>query len=315
MKRLILIFCVVFLLITCEVCSPNVQSTAELKTPDPSASYHETLEPTFTSTALVPSENTDTPASTFIPTSTPTASPTPTPTASPTPTPRPITQARLDSGEFDHFFDDAILIGDSLTEFFSYYIIAGRQTEPDLLGNVKIFGVKGMNIKTACQDVASADRNYLFRGKRVSITELIHACNSKHAFIMLGVNDVADRPWDIVQSHFAQLIDVIHEKCPDTEVVIQGVLPITKQYCDIKGVTITYYNGFNEILSEVCDEHGAEFLDFSKDMMDEKGYLALPLCSDQLFHLNKKGEAIWLNALRLYAACKMFPDAAVALSE
>ncbi len=244
--------------------------------------------------------------------------PTPSPTLSPTvaPTSEPITRERLDSGEFDHFFDDTLLIGDSLTDILSNYVRERRKTQPNLLGTAKLFGVKGMNIKIACQDLGSAGgRYYRYRGKVQSITQLINACESKRVFIMLGVNDVADRPWDVVKGHFAQMIDVIHEKCPDTEVVIQGVLPITKEYCDIQGVTITYFNGFNEELSKVCEEHGAAFLDFSKEMMDEKGYLALPLCSDRLFHLSKKGEAIWINALYLYAARQMYPDAEVLLSD
>ena len=180
---------------------------------------------------------------------------------------------------------------------------------------MKLFGVKGMNIKTACLDDASQSRSYILRGKTVSITELINAFSPKRVFILLDVNDVADRPFETVGGHFAQLIDVIHEKCPDVDVVVQAVLPITKQYCNIQGVTIAYYNSFNTVLSEVCEEHGAGFLDFSKEMMDDMGYLALPLCSDQLFHLSKKGEEIWINALRLYAARQIFPDAEVILSE
>lgn len=249
------------------------------------------------------------------PTELPTSTPSPTTEPTPAPTPEPITRERLDSGEFDMFYNDTLLIGDSLTEFFSHYILARRENEPDLLGSVKLFGVRGMNVKTACLDDASQSRAYILRGKTVSITELINAFSPKRVFILLGVNDVADRPFETVGGHFAQLIDVIHEKCPDVEVVIQAVLPITKQYCHIQGVTITYYNSFNTVLSEICEEHGAGFLDFSKEMMDDKGYLALPLCSDQLFHLSKKGEAIWVDALRLYAARRMYPEAMVLLSE
>ena len=131
---------------------------------------------------------------------------------------------------------------------------------------------------------------------------------------MLGVNDIGSRSWDTVQEYYATLIDVIHQKCPETEIIMQGVLPVTSRYIKEHKVSIDRWNSFNEILAEICKEHGAAFLDFSKLFMDEKGYLDTKLSSDKLFHLNEDGEAIWIRSLRLYAAQQMCPDAEVRVS-
>lgn len=303
MKRFCLFICVLFALILLAGCA-SAPLSAQAASPVPTAV--QTDAPTAAATAEPIA------AATAAPTEQPTPSPSPTPM----PTPEPITPERLDSGEFDSYFNDALLIGDSLTDMLSGYVRSRRETEKDLLGTARLFGVKGMNIKTACRDVASpGDRTYRYRGKAVSITELITACDAKRVFIMLGVNDVADRPYETVKEQFAQLIDAIREKCPDTEIIIQSVLPITKQYCNLKGVEITYFNGFNAVLSEVCADHGARFLDFSKDLMDKNGYLAQAFSSDQQFHLSRNGEAIWIRALRLYAAQQMYPNAEVLLPE
>lgn len=288
MKRFLCFFCILLMLTPSAGCLVRPQPEAAQSTPVP----------------------TETPDPTEAPT--PSPSPVPTPEPTPAPTPEPITEERLASGEFDSYFDDALLIGDSLTEMLSGYVRGRRETEPGLLGSVQMFGVKGMNVKIACQDLASpGDRTYRYRGKAVSITELINACGPKRVFIMLGVNDVADRPFETVSGQFAQLIDAIREKCPDTEIVMMGVLPITRQYCRMKGVEIAYFNSFNEVLSDVCAEHGVSFLDFSKELMDANGYLDPALSCDEQFHLSRAGEDIWIHALRRYAAQQMYPGAEV----
>ena len=307
MKRVRVFVCILFALILCAGCDSAPRS-AQTDSPAPTDIQTPAPTPEPTAELIV--------TATVAPTEAPTPSPSPTPVPTPAPTTEPITLERLESGEFDSYFNDTLLIGDSLTDMLSGYVRQRRETEKDLLGNAQLFGVKGMNIKTACQDVASpGDRTYRYRGKAVSITQLINACGPKRVFVMLGVNDVADRPYETVKEQFALLIDAIHEKCPDTELVIQGVLPISKKYCEMKGVEIAYFNGFNEVLSEVCAEHGAGFLDFSKELMDENGYLAQSLSSDQQFHLSRNGEAIWIRALRLYAAQQLYPDAETVLPE
>ena len=256
------------------------------------------------------------PAETLPPTPTPVITPEPTAAPTPEPTPEPITAARLDSGEFDAYFDDALLIGDSLTDILSGYVRKQRQTNESYLGAAKVLGTTSMSVKIASTNKASSNGiSFRYRGHAVSITECINACEAKKVFIMLGVNDIGTRSWDTVQEYYATLIDVIRENCPDTEIVMQGVLPVTSRYTNEHKLKIDRWNSFNEILSGICAEHGAVFLDFSKQFMDEKGYLDKKLSSDNLFHLNETGEAIWIRALRLYAARQMSPDAAVLLPE
>ena len=55
-------------------------------------------------------------------------------------------------------------------------------------------------------------------------------------------------------------------------------------------------------------------LSVKKELMDKNGYLARQMSCDQQFHLSRSGEAIWIRALRLYAAQQMYPDAEVLLS-
>ena len=256
------------------------------------------------------------PDPTPVPTPTPTPTPTPSPTPTPAPTPEPITLARLESGEFDGYFDDTLFVGDSLTKSLASYVQRQRKTDEGFLGTAEIFGAVSMNVRFACKDISNANGiTFRYRGRPVSITEFIRQTDAKRVFILLGTNDIGSRTWESVQDYFAKLIDVIHEKCPGTEVVIQGILPVTAQFCRSRGIKIEHWNSFNEILSAICAEHGAGFLTFADQLMDETGYLPPALSSDGEFHLSNEGLDIWIRSLRIYAAQQTIPDAELILSE
>ena len=104
---------------------------------------------------------------------------------------------------------------------------------------------------------------------------------------------------------------VLHEQCPETEIIIQGVLPVTIWHCRHENLDITHWNSFNTILARICEEHDVVFLNFADQLMDEEGYLRLELASDAGVHLNEDGEAIWVRAVRAYAASQMRPDAVI----
>ena len=153
---------------------------------------------------------------------------------------------------------------------------------------------------------------FTVRGKAVSVTEGINLYEAKKAFILLGGNDIGFRSWDAVEGYYARLIDLIHEQCPDTEVIMQGVLPVTEAYCRKERVRIDRWNSFNEILGRIAQEHDAAFLDFSDRLMDENGYLPESFSSDNSDHLSEQAEEIWVRALREFAAKRMKPDAVLA---
>ncbi len=254
------------------------------------------------------------------PTVTPTPAPKPNPVAAsmtdptsvPTPTPEPVTEERIESGEFDSYFDDAVFIGDSLTEAFSNYVRNNRKTIPNFFGEARFMGAVAMSVKGACLDKNNLGISFTYRGKKVSISEGIKAMGAKKAFILLGLNDIASRRWEDVGQYFATLIDVLQEKCPETEIVIQGVFPVPDKFCRERGIQIGRWNSFNgEVLQRVCAEKGVELYEFSQLLMDENGYME-PAYASGAFHMSPEGNGVWLRAMRVYAAKKMCPGAEIA---
>lgn len=278
----------------------DVQKQTETEAPKPAAvpEAEEVLVHTVTEEPITP-----------IPTPTPTATPTPSP--SPTPEPERITAAMLDEGYCDRYFDDVLFIGDSLTRSLSNYVRGLRAKNADFLGKAQFMGTVSMSVKNACTNKAhSGGISFEYRGKAISLTDGIKTTGAKKAFIMLGLNDIGYRKWEDVQENFVTMIEIIRAECPDTEIVIFGVLPVTEHYCKSNHIKIARWNSFNEILADICTTHEVTFLNFAEKMMNEQGYLKTAYANGD-FHLKEAGEDIWIRAVRAYAASELYPDAIV----
>lgn len=231
----------------------------------------------------------------------PTTEPTPTPAPTPTPSPtlEPVTDEMLDSGRFDAYFDDAVFLGDSITQSLRNYCIAQRRDDADFMGNAQFLAAVSMSVRLASSD----SRTLLqYRGNAVSVTEGLLKMGAGQVFIMLGVNDYAGKYPDATLAYFDTLIDAIQEKCERIEIVIQSVTPVTKRFCQERRITIEEWNGFNVLLEQLCEEKGVQFLSFAELLMDAEGYLADDMTGDGMFHLTPAANALWIHALRQFAA-------------
>ena len=231
----------------------------------------------------------------------PTTEPTPTPAPTPTPSPtlEPVTDEMLDSGRFDAYFDDAVFVGDSITESLRNYCIAQQRDDEDFMGNAQFLAAVSMSVRMASSD----SRTLLqYRGNAVSVTEGLLKMGAGQVFIMLGVNDYAGKYPDATLAYFDTLIDAIQEKCERIEIVIQSVTPVTKRFCQERRITIEEWNGFNVLLEQLCEEKGVQFLSFAELLMDAEGYLADDMTGDGMFHLTPAANAVWIRALRQFAA-------------
>lgn len=240
-------------------------------------------------------------APTVEPTATPDPTWTPSPQATPTPSPtlEPVTDEMLDSGRFDAYFDDAVFVGDSITESLRNYCIAQQRDDEDFMGNAQFLAAVSMSVRMASSD----SRTLLqYRGNAVSVTEGLLKMGAGQVFIMLGVNDYAGKYPDATLAYFDTLIDAIQEKCEGIEIVIQSVTPVTKRFCQERQITIEEWNGFNVLLEQLCEEKGVQFLSFAELLMDAEGYLADDMTGDGMFHLTPAANALWIHALRQFAA-------------
>lgn len=238
------------------------------------------------------------------------AAQTPTPKPEPTPEPVVVTEEMLADGLVDTYFNDAVFVGDSITQTFRNYCFGLRREQPDTLGTARFLAGVSLNARIASCDSRNAGGVALkYRGKTVSVSEGLLLMEAKRVFIMLGVNDFVSKYPDETIGYFETLIDILRDKCGDLEIVVQGVLPVSRAFCKKRVLSIADWNAFNQRLEAMCRERGVLFLDFSAELMDEEGYLSDTLSSDGMFHLNEEANAIWLRALRRFALSQMQPEA------
>lgn len=304
MKRFaLLLLCV--LLAACGVqTAPKTEAQPDT-TSDPTPLITPTTEPD--EVVLVQSETPE-PSDVPVPTESPTESPVPTP--EPTPEPEIITAERLASGEFDRYFDDAVFVGDSITKSFRNYVTEKRESDGHCLGDAQFLGVINMSAIRAARDRINDDGiNFFYRGNTVTFSEAIRGIGAKKVFILFGVNELVWCKWDNETNAFRKLIELVRAVDPDAEIVIQALLPVTTRYCSREGIEIGKWNSYNDVLEELCETDGVTFLSFAEQLMDSEGYLNEELSSDGQYHLNDRGNDIWISALREYAARQMYPDA------
>ncbi len=242
---------------------------------------------------------------TSAPTEEPTLPPTPTPTPTPEPTPELITNERLDSGEFDSFYDDAVFVGDSLTLVFSHRVRNVRnETQTAYLGKAQFIAATSMSAKRASENRVDGNVCFRYRGRKITLPDGIAMCEAKKVFMMFGLNDLRIRNWDDVIGYFSKIIDNILEKNPDVEIIVQGVLPVRKSFYKKEDPK---WNSFNERLEQLCAEKNVAFISFAEELMDEEGYLRKDLAEGDA-HLNIAGEDVWVRFLRRYAAERMLKN-------
>ncbi len=298
-------------------CGANVSQEAQFAptseptpkpTPEPTP-VEESVEVILSVTAA-PAESLA-PVPTDAPTPTPVPTDAPTPTPEPTPEPEIIDAERLASGEFDSFFDDAVLVGDSITNTLRNYVSGQRARHEGFLGKAQFLGVISMSALRASYNNVSTQGgvNFKFRGKDVTFTEALKGTGAKKVFLLFGSNELIWCKWEDELAAFEKIFGLIRSVDPDAEIVVQAVLPITAAYCKKERIQIDKWNSFNIELRALCERNDVAFLSFAEQVMDENGYLPKSLSNDGEYHLNEKGNEIWIAALRKYAAARIYPDA------
>ena len=299
-------FLLCMLLLAC-----GVQTPAADVQPKPTPEPTQTEEP-----VEIVAFHTQAPQATDTPAATEAATEVPTPESTPEPTPEPerIDAARLDAGEFDSFFDDAVFVGDSITKSFRNYVTEKREADGRCLGEAKFLGVINMSALRAAKDRINDDGiNFFYRGSAKPFSEAVRATEAKKVLILFGVNDLVWCRWDDETRAFERLIELVRSVEPDAEIVIQALLPVTKRYCSRNEIEIGTWNSYNDVLREMCEKNGVTFLSFAEKLMDDDGYLNETYSSDGQYHLNGQGNEIWIRALREYAARRMYPDAVLVI--
>ncbi|NLL45426.1 MAG: hypothetical protein GX250_01280 [Clostridiales bacterium] len=262
----------------------------------------------FTASCEIESSQTPEPTATPVPTPTPTPTPTPLPTPTPVPTPLPTATPTSNHESYasaggtplpdyecglpvpeseevdDDYFSDAAFLGDSRTDGFKLWS-----------------GIRGADIFSA----KSITVYNIFTSKEIKLKDgtlgtLLQALEQKEynkVYIMLGINEIGYTPSSFYTG-YSKVIDSVMESQPDAIIYVQAIIPVTKSLSE----SSTIYNNsrvesFNEMLTQLCAEKGAHYLDTYSAFADDDKALPEDASFDGV-HLVKGYCEKWLSFLR-----------------
>ena len=231
---------------------------------------------------------------------TPEAAAAETPTPEPTPTVPPVSDEQLDEGYLDAWFDDSVLIGDSLVAGLNMYVTKERSNGRPCLGSMHVVGVSALTLKHALAGERKETVGQIkFRSRYTTVSDVVETTHAKRLFLLLGVNDLKWYSAEELIDVYGEIISIVKADHPDLRVYVHSLMPMLKDYA--MGVHLDYatHKAANEKLRAFCEEKGYTYLELADLVRDEDGYLKYEYsASDYTFHLNSLGKAIWVKLLR-----------------
>ncbi|MGI6689980.1 MAG: hypothetical protein GX916_01735 [Clostridiales bacterium] len=199
------------------------------------------------------------------------------------------------------YFDDAVFVGDSVTNQIRRYRTAKRNEGEEIFGTARFLSAGAYSVYLGSLRNPPKDKVTLqYRGRAVSLSQGLAAMEAGKAFILLGLTDAPGRNVDRDMTRYARMIELIREASPDIQIVAMSVTPVME-----KGQNIltkqTGINLFNERLQALCSELGITYLDVATPLKDEQGFLYGPYSSDKSVHLSEAGLEVLTETLHQHA--------------
>jgi lysophospholipase L1-like esterase len=190
----------------------------------------------------------------------------------------PINQSSLDNAAY---FQDAVFVGDSITQGIAQY---------------KIY--KGPQIITdnALSAYSAFNKTITVNGAKVLVSDAVATLKPKKIFVLMGINDII---WTTSSKTFtnsyAKLIEQLKIKCPNATIYVQSVFPVTSNE---EGRKPTLANGnidtFNTALQAMCTTEAVKYLDVASIIKGSDGKLSTDDSTDGI-NIKPSIYYKWLN--------------------
>ncbi len=194
------------------------------------------------------------------------------------------------SGSQDSSIPKTNITFDNSYAFFGNSII-GDLASYDVADDADIYSYVGLNVSTAFDQKVDGH-------KETMLNELISK-KYKTIFIMFGMNELGWSYPEIFVDNYSELIDTIHEALPDADINLISVTPITKSQEKKKdgNINMKRINEYNKKILNLAKSKNVKFLDVSKYLADENGYLPENDSPDGL-HLQPDCSLKFVNAIK-----------------
>ena len=189
----------------------------------------------------------------------------------------------------DEYFDDAIMIGDSITEGIKLYSV---------MKNTTVISHTGINLSTiTTKEVIETDK-----GKKITIIDALSLYpDTQKVYVMLGVNGMAWMSKTKFTNLYGDLIDKIKEKLPEAIIYVESVFPINepifREHYGNQDINNEKIDEYNYALENLCVEKNVYFVNVAESIKDSQNALSASATSDGM-HIGKKTYNKWFDYLK-----------------
>ena len=204
----------------------------------------------------------------------------------------------LDLAEECTLFDNAAIVGDSITYFLMQW-----EAKTNYLGDMVFLARGGVSMNGFIRRF----KNMFYRGTEMYLEDAIEASGVDRVYFLMGSNDIqstTQRPF--LRDNWPILLERIREKCPDIEIVLLSNIPLyddepksTQNDAKIKDHNDLIAD-YNLWLEQFAEENDCMFLDLCYYVQDHS--FKMPEIYNQgSYHMNELGCLNWMKILRYYA--------------
>lgn len=177
--------------------------------------------------------------------------------------------------EAEKYFKDTAFIGDSRTQ--GLQINAGIRSP-------KFFAGRGLNVKNALTDKVVKGKGK----ENLTVIEALEGKEYKKIYISFGINELGWTYPDIFIKRYKELIEEVQKKQPKAEVVVYGILPVTKKRSDKDKIfNMKNVKKFNKLIKEMAKDVSVTYADLSASVKNKKGFLPDEVTPDGI-HMNRE---------------------------
>lgn len=190
------------------------------------------------------------------------------------------TEPKYTSTEYDkEFYNNTLFIGDSIFTGFSGF---------GYLLPENVFAQVGLNPESALTKQIDG----------VTAAEKALAMQPERICIMLGTNGLAFLSSDYMVSEMSKLVDSLKENCPDTQIVILSIPPVTEEHEKENPEKIAVISDYNSKLEALAEEKECTYIDIFTMLQDENGYLAEEYAEVDGLHFLGKAYGVVLSRIQ-----------------
>ena len=195
-------------------------------------------------------------------------------------------QKDTDSAVDDSYFDDAVFIGDSLTEGFQMH---GGIT------NATYYGYKNLNVKDVFEKPLVSGSS----GK-ITVADALRNQSYGKYYILLGANELGWVYPQVFLEKYCDLIALIRQTNPNAVIYLQSVFPVSQDTSD----TNPYYSNsrideYDQLIRDLAEDEQVIFLNVREAVENEDGILPDDAATDGV-HLNQTYCEKWADYLRAH---------------